>query len=242
MTEPGFNQAGEFKEPEPNNDATTATPMTFAPNTSQAGHYYLSTLLGTFSDASDVHVYSFTVPADLALDSNTRAVVNFNPQPPGTDGNGSTTNMGEVDITTKADPNTVLAKIAPGRGQRSDAWTAALLRRRAHIRSDDEAHPLRCFQREACAAAGHDVQGEPGVLPQLVLVAADVEGRAVDLAEQDVTRSDAELALRVAHRSAAVAAAARLMEHERTVVFPQFPDQPDGGFSRHDLWLVGHLV
>ncbi len=111
VSELAFTSPGEIKEAEPNGDAATATALTFSPNTANPGHYYLSTTLGTFADGSDVNVYSLTVPSDLSVDTGARAVANFYPQPAGTDGNGSTTTMGEVYLTTAADPTTIVAKV-----------------------------------------------------------------------------------------------------------------------------------
>ena len=56
------------------------------------------------------------------------------------------------------------------------------------------------------------------MLPHLVLCAADIDGRAADLAEQHVAVADQEVALRVAHRRRAVAAAAGLMEEHGAVL------------------------
>src|SRR5208282_1555386 len=71
---------------------------------------------------------------------------------------------------------------------------------------------------EAGAAPGHDVDDELGVAPIFELRRPDVEGTAGDLAEPHVLAADPELAGRVAHRRRAVAAAARLMEHQRAML------------------------
>lgn len=106
-----FTTPGEVKEAEPNNDAATASSITFAPVANQTGHFYLTALHGTFESETDIDVYSLTVPANLAIDAGSRAVVSFNPQPGGTDGNGSSTMPGEVYLTTKADPATIIAQV-----------------------------------------------------------------------------------------------------------------------------------
>ena len=86
-----------------------------------------------------------------------------------------------------------------------------------------------CFHRKSGAAPGHDVEREVGVLPQLVLIATHVEARAVDLADLDVARAELELALDIAHRRAAIAAAARLMKHQRAVLRTQARDPFERG-------------
>jgi hypothetical protein len=60
------------------------------------------------------------------------------------------------------------------------------------------------------------------VLPVLVLVAAYPEWRvAADVPQQHIGAADAELSLREAHRSAAVAAATGLVEDHRAVPVDQ---------------------
>ena len=71
------------------------------------------------------------------------------------------------------------------------------------------------------AAAGNDVDDELGVLPVVELVGVHIEGNAADLAELHVVAADAELGLGVAHRRRAVAAAARLVEHQGPVLGAQ---------------------
>ena len=120
VSEMTFSSAGEVKEVEPNNDATTATPLTYQKNPNSAGHYYLSTIYGGFSDANDVDVYSLTVPTDLAIDAGSRAVGSFYLQPPTTNGDGSSTSPGEVHLTTAADPATMIAQVDDSTGASLD--------------------------------------------------------------------------------------------------------------------------
>jgi hypothetical protein len=106
-----FTKDGTVKEIEPNDVADDATPITYSPNPNQpTGVYYLSTLHGGFSAAADVDGFSFTLPADLAVDADSRAVARFYPQPSGPEGNGSTATLSEVTIVAQADPTTVIAK------------------------------------------------------------------------------------------------------------------------------------
>ncbi len=85
--------------------------------------------------------------------------------------------------------------------------------------------PSGRFQREARAAPRHHVDDQLGVLPIIELVGIHEHVAAADRAEMHVVAADAELAFRVAHRRRAVAAAARLMEHQRPVFRPQLVDK-----------------
>ena len=117
ISEIDFSSTGSVKETEPNEDATAANPITFAPNTNAAaGNYFLSTVHGDFSSASDVDTFSFTVPADLLVNAGARANANFYPQPSGVDGNGSSTSAGEALLATKAAPTTIIARTDVGKG------------------------------------------------------------------------------------------------------------------------------
>jgi hypothetical protein len=117
ISELDFSSAGTLKEVEPNEDATTATPLTFSPNTSGAvGNYFLTTVHGTFGGATDVDTYKFTVPADLLVDAGNRAIASFYPQPVGAEGNGSTTDMGEVLLATSATPADIVARVEVSKG------------------------------------------------------------------------------------------------------------------------------
>src|SRR5574337_663709 len=89
---------------------------------------------------------------------------------------------------------------------------------RADLRARQKAPLAAVVEREHAAAPGHGVDDEVGVFPDLVLRGADIEGRAADLAELHVVVADEKIALTVAHRRGAVAAAARLMEEHRTVL------------------------
>ena len=95
----------------------------------------------------------------------------------------------------------------------------------AHLRADEEALLAAVVEREHAAAAGYDVDHDIGVLPGFVLGAADVEGRAADLAHLHVIVADQEVALGVTHGRGAVAASAGLMKHHRSVVGDDFIDQ-----------------
>src|SRR5262249_59880309 len=75
------------------------------------------------------------------------------------------------------------------------------------------------------AAAGNDVDDELGVLPIAELVEIHVDRAAADLAEIFVVAADMELALDIAHRRRAVAAAPGLMKHQGTMLGLQLIDQ-----------------
>jgi len=106
-----FTGAGEVKETEPNENETQATALTYKKNPNQAGSYYLTTMMGTFSSATDVDTYSFTIPADVTVTSGSRLNASFYTQEGGADGNGSTTTPSEIWVTEKASPTVILSKV-----------------------------------------------------------------------------------------------------------------------------------
>ncbi len=120
-----FSEAGEVKETEPNDTDAQASPVTYKATTT-AGSYYLSTMLGTFSSATDVDVWSFKVPADVTVDAGARLNGSLYTQKGGTTGNGSTTSPSEVWIAAKSAPTVILAHVdfskvdADGNGQTID--------------------------------------------------------------------------------------------------------------------------
>lgn len=111
ISEIKFTDAGEVKETEPNENETQATALTYKKNPNQAGSYYLTTMMGTFSSATDVDTYSFTVPTDITVASGSRLNGSLYTQEGGTTGNGSTTSPSEIWIAEKAAPTVVLAKV-----------------------------------------------------------------------------------------------------------------------------------
>lgn len=106
-------------------------------------------------------------------------------------------------------------RIPPRR--RSELFQFGLLIRLVQPRAGQEADAFRRFDREAGSAAGHDVDDEVGVLPVFELRRAHAEGHAADFAEVHVGAAEYEFVARVAHRGAAVAAAAGLMEEQGAV-------------------------
>lgn len=80
--------------------------------------------------------------------------------------------------------------------------------------ADDEAKSFWPLQRKARAAPRHDVDGDLGMPPIFELRGANPDRYAgADIAQQNVLAANAKLARRIAHRRAAVATTARLMEH-----------------------------
>src|SRR5215217_1490846 len=92
---------------------------------------------------------------------------------------------------------------------------ASVLLIREDTASREEAHTQGRLQAEARAPSRHHVQRQVRVLPDLELRTADVDGAAFDFAQEDIPLADTELLRRVAHGRAAVAAAPRLVEHQR---------------------------
>jgi hypothetical protein len=85
---------------EPNDVSTMATAIGYSANPS--GGYFLSTVHGTFGTATDVDVYSFSIPTDVTV-SQGRPLGNISPFPWGTDGDGATSSIGKIWIVDPAD-------------------------------------------------------------------------------------------------------------------------------------------
>jgi hypothetical protein len=120
ISEMKFDIPGELKETEPNDSAANASAITFVKNPNQAGSYYLSTSFGTYSSATDVDVWKFTVPSDVTLQAGTRLIASFYPQEGGVDGNGSTTSTGEMYVAEAATPTAIIAKVDASTGASID--------------------------------------------------------------------------------------------------------------------------
>ena len=87
-----------------------------------------------------------------------------------------------------------------------------------HPGTGQEPDPEWSLEGEATAATGHHVDQQLGVLPYLVLLPSYIEGRALQLAQQDIPLAHSKLSPRKAHRGTAVTAAARLVEQKGTVL------------------------
>ena len=94
--------------------------------------------------------------------------------------------------------------------------------------ANEEAKAEGDFEREAGPAAGRHVHRELGVLPVFELAGAHKKVAAVNLSQPHVVAANAEFPLGEAHGRGAVAAAAALVEHERTVFIAQ---QINSGFG-----------
>ena len=86
---------------EPNDTLATATPLSYSPAPT-AGSYYLTLVSGTLPMSSDSDWYSFTVPANLNVDSMSRARTSFLIPWGSTAGNGSDVKVGKVDVIDQA--------------------------------------------------------------------------------------------------------------------------------------------
>lgn len=105
---------GVVVDPEKGNDVAAATAVTYA-DVPAKGARPLSVLYGRFDAADDVDVYSFDVPADLApVAPGARLVGTEWLLREGPAGDGASTPVGKVYITTQADPTTRLAQIDGG--------------------------------------------------------------------------------------------------------------------------------
>src|SRR5699024_7170670 len=95
---------------------------------------------------------------------------------------------------------------------------------------DEEPASGGCLQREPTASTVDHVDGQMGVAPQFVLDTRHPHrylfgGADIQVTEVDVGVTDAELTCRTAHRGAAVAATSGLVEHQRSVLLTQLPEQ-----------------
>jgi hypothetical protein len=97
---------GNVADTEPNDAADQATALTYSLN-AMTGNYYLTTLIGGFSSAKDVDVYSFTMPNDAPAPSTGRRTGSFSSLVGGPSGNGSTTSLGELSIVDPATSTTI---------------------------------------------------------------------------------------------------------------------------------------
>jgi hypothetical protein len=103
-------QKGNVQDQEKGNDAASAQEVTYA--AAQGGGYYLSVIYGTYASNTDVDVYSFKIPDDaVSPGPGERAIVNNWMLRAGKTGDGSTTAMGKVYMTTLADPATHVAEL-----------------------------------------------------------------------------------------------------------------------------------
>jgi hypothetical protein len=103
--------AGITVDPEKGNDSTTATPVTYAAALPEGGRP-LSVVYGRFEAEGDVDVFSFDYPADiLDVPAGSRLLASEWLLREGLGGDGSTTAIGKVYITTQADPTKRLAQI-----------------------------------------------------------------------------------------------------------------------------------
>ncbi len=93
--------------------------------------------------------------------------------------------------------------------------------------ADEEPETFRSIERKHAATTRDHVENQLRVLPILKLAAAHVKWLAVHLAQLHIRIANQELATRIAHRGAAIAAAPRLVEHQRPMLFTKDPGQMD---------------
>jgi hypothetical protein len=108
-------------------------------------------------------------------------------------------------------------------------------------RTHDKTQALGCLQRHARAAPRHHIDGHLRMAPIFELRGADPHLHAIgNFPQQHVLSADPELALGKAHRRRTVAAAARLVKHQRPVACLQPGDQRIGGLGRKNAWWCLH--
>src|SRR5665647_882578 len=98
--------------------------------------------------------------------------------------------------------------------------------------TDDKTQPSGPLQRKLAARAGYGIERQMRVFPVLELAQAHVKRYSANPTQFDVCAAQIELSIRIAHRCAAIAAAAGLMKHEFAVLGLQFINQRERGFCR----------
>lgn len=124
VTDLGLAIAGNTADAEKGNDSTTAAPVTYAAAAAKGGRP-LSIVHGRFEAADDVDVFSFDFPADIVdVAAGSRLLASEWILREGPGGDGSTSPVGKVYITTQADPTKRLAQIDEGDfgGQGARLW------------------------------------------------------------------------------------------------------------------------
>lgn len=100
---------------EPDDDIASALKVNYAK--ASTGGYYLARIAGTYASGTDVDVYSLNIPTDYAtIDADQRALANFYVLPSGTDGDGSTADIGPVWLVDKDDPTHKVAQVDFSKG------------------------------------------------------------------------------------------------------------------------------
>ncbi len=90
--------------------------------------------------------------------------------------------------------------------------------------SRKESHAERGFEREARSTPGDHVNQQLRVLPRLVLQGADVHRRPFHVPEVHIALADTKLVAAIAHRGRSIAASARLVKQQRTVLRNQLAE------------------
>lgn len=98
-------------------------------------------------------------------------------------------------------------------------------------RAGDKADPFRALKGKAGAAAGNHVDDQLAVGEEFVLLRPHPDRTTADVTKADIDPADLELTCRIAHRRAAIAAAARLMEHQRAMKPLQSLNDRSGRFG-----------
>ena len=107
----GVATPGNVADTEQGNDSTTAVPVTYAAADAKGGRP-LSIVHGRFEAIDDVDVFSFDLPADIVdVPSGSRLLASEWILRGGPSGNGATSPVGKVYLTTQDDPTKRLAQI-----------------------------------------------------------------------------------------------------------------------------------
>ena len=111
VTDLGIATPGNTADTEKGNDSTTAVPVTYAAAEAKGGRP-LSIVHGSFEAFDDVDVFSFDFPPDLVdVPAGSRLLASEWLVHGGPSGDGSTSPVGKVYLTTQADPTKRLGQI-----------------------------------------------------------------------------------------------------------------------------------
>lgn len=97
---------------EPNSDFANATAMEYQPNDGDgvpAGFYFLSTCYGDWTDADAADGFTFTAPADVAVEADSRPNGRIIVPPGSINGSGSSKQAGVVEVLIAGEPDQVVA-------------------------------------------------------------------------------------------------------------------------------------
>lgn len=110
-----FGLPGNVEESEPNNDAGTATALTYGPIPGSPGSYYTTLVSGTFASLGDIDSYRVNLPPDFDVGTGS-ALVTALACPAGIEGDGGTSSVGVLTLWDAAGVTKIAEVDAAGGG------------------------------------------------------------------------------------------------------------------------------